>query len=79
MPEPQTIADAVSGNIRGAMARRRKLQTDVGTALGLGQQAVSARLAGTVRWSVVEVVEVARLLDVPLSELVPDELTDAQP
>lgn len=51
-------------NVRAVMARTGLSQTTLATALGLSQASVSARLRGVTPWSVDELVDTARVLDV---------------
>lgn len=76
MPTPEQSADdAVSGKIRAAMARKRIRQADVAEALGLTQVSVSDRLNGRREWRLSELRAVARLLGVPLSVLVAEDVS----
>jgi transcriptional regulator with XRE-family HTH domain len=67
-----SIDQSVADNVRAAMARRRITQSDLATALGVSQPAVSARLAGRTPFTVAELATAARVVDVPLSQLLPD-------
>jgi transcriptional regulator with XRE-family HTH domain len=79
MPTPETVTGIIRQNLRVAMAREEKTQTQLGELLAMKQQGVSRRLTGTVPWSINDLIEVAKALDMPLSELVPDSLRDATP
>lgn len=61
---------ATADEVRAAMARKRKTQNDVAGELGLSRQAVSDRLRGRTPWTVSEIHQLARLLDVPACALV---------
>lgn len=59
--------------IREAVRRSPFTQTEVGHRLGLSQPAVSARLTGRTRWTLAEIVELARLLGMTVDELIGDD------
>lgn len=65
----QTRAESVAGNVRAEMARLRVSQSEVGSALGLTQQAVSRRLRGEVPFNVNELGVVADVLAVEVTDL----------
>jgi predicted transcriptional regulator len=67
-----TTPPSVSDNIAAEMRRRKVSQTVVATHLNLSQAAISARLRGKVDWRLPEIIAVAKLLDVPLSALIPE-------
>lgn len=52
------------------MARKRISQAELADMLAVSQPAVSRRLSGRVALSVDELVAIANLLNIPLSELV---------
>lgn len=62
-------AQAVPGNVRAEMARRRVTQAQLAEALGKTQQAVSARLNGRVAFDVNELHTVAEVLDIDVTDL----------
>lgn len=67
----QTTPSAeIGANIRAEMARRGVSQTAMASQMGIGQSALSKRLAGTVPLDVNELAAVARFLNVDLSVLI---------
>lgn len=52
------------------MARRSMSQTQIAERLGISQPAVSARLLGRTPFDINELVEIAKVLDVPVSTLI---------
>ncbi len=69
----KTAAQRVAQEVRANMARRGRTQSDIATALGISQTAISRRLSGFVPWDVNELELVATALDVPLADLLPSE------
>ncbi len=69
----KTAAQRVAQEVRANMARRGRTQSDIATALGISQTAISRRLSGSVPWDVNELELVATALDVPLADLLPSE------
>jgi len=63
---------SVSANIRAELARAGRTQQDLAAYLGTTEAAVTRRLKGDVDWRVIEVMETAAFLHVPLSTLLPD-------
>ena len=63
----------VTANIRAEMARRGVTQKALSEALGINQSGVSERLNGNVPLRVDELLQIAALLDVPVSTLAPSE------
>ncbi len=70
----KTAAQRVAQEVRANMARRGRTQSDIATALGISQTAISRRLSGSVPWDVNELELVATALDVPLADLLPSEV-----
>ncbi len=69
------INQRVSAEVRAAMGRQRRTQSQLAQHLGVSQVTVSRRLSGEVSFTVDELERVAAFLSVPLAEL----LTDAAP
>lgn len=67
----------LAANVRAEMARRRVPQQTVAQRLGVSQSAVSRRVAGHTPFTVAELVQVADLLDLTLSDLIGVVTTDA--
>lgn len=63
----------VAEEIRAAMARRRISQSALAGAIGRSQSGVSRRLKGETPFDVNELVAIARVLDVPVAQLLPAE------
>lgn len=63
--------------MRAEMARRGLTQSDLGTALGLTQQATSRRLLGQVEFNSTELCATAELFGVTLEYLVGDQIAKA--
>ncbi len=84
MPNPTL---EVSKRIRMAMIGADRKRADLRTALAattrdgepMSDSAVGRRLDGDLPWNVLELVAVARFLQVPLSTLIPDTLTETTP
>jgi len=57
-------------NVRAAMQRKGLTQAEVGTALGLSQDAISRRLLGKARFQLLELRELADLLGVSVTTLI---------
>ena len=60
----------VGNEIRAEMARRRLSQTDLASALGWTQVALSRRLTSAVALSTDEIEHIAEVLHVPVDQLV---------
>lgn len=72
---PTTLTDHVAGNLRAEVARRKFTQVQLASALGMSQPVVSRLLSGERPLTLDFVAAVARVLDVPISQLIgdPDE------
>lgn len=79
MPTEATVSEVIRSRIRIAMVKADVQQQEVAAATGLGQQSLSKRMTGVVRWSVDDLIYVAKYLGVPVSELLPDTIVDATP
>ena len=72
-------ADEIVGERVAIWMKRRSLTgVDVGEFLGISRQSVSRKCGGHVSWSLTELARLATLLEVPLSELIPEYLTDIE-
>lgn len=67
----KTIAEHVSSEIRAELARQRRPQRDIAELLGISVNQVSERVRGDVDWRVTELVQVAELLGVPVTQFLP--------
>lgn len=65
------LRDAVSGEVRAQLARRRLRQADLAPVLGVNQGQVSKRLCGHVPWSVDDLEALAEFFGVDARDLVP--------
>lgn len=79
IPTSETVERFVSARITGAMKLRNVNQSGLAAELGLSQQQVQQRLSGQTRWPLAEVVQAALILDVPIRELIPNEIVEARP
>jgi transcriptional regulator with XRE-family HTH domain len=62
--------EIVSMEIRAEMARQRRNQSDLASALGWTQVYLSRRLTGSVALSTDEIERIAMVLNVPVDQLV---------
>lgn len=67
-----SMAHRVAAEVRAELARQRRTQADLASALGMSPQAVGRRLSGEHPFDVVELGRAADWLGVPLSSLVPE-------
>lgn len=65
MSEPHKL---VAAEVRAEMARQRMSQVKLAELLGVAQQTISRRIVGEVAFDITELVEIARLLDVPVAQ-----------
>jgi len=73
-PVAETTAQAVGHRVKAEMDRQSIRQTAVAKRLKKSQQAVSRRINGVIPFDVEELEIVARLLGVPVSSFVADEV-----
>lgn len=67
-------ADQITGElIHLEMRRRRMSQATLGAQIGITQAALGKKLYGKRRWTIDEVIAVARYLEVPVTDLLPGE------
>ncbi|MCV7186995.1 helix-turn-helix domain-containing protein [Mycolicibacterium thermoresistibile] len=59
----------VAANVRAEMARTKRTQSALAHSIGMKQQALSRRLSGRTPFTVDEIAEIARCLDVPVAAL----------
>jgi transcriptional regulator with XRE-family HTH domain len=67
----ETITASVAAEVRAELARQRMSQQLLAAKLGVSQQWVSRRIAGTVAFDVNELARIAGLLGVPMSQFLP--------
>ncbi|MHB1595364.1 MAG: helix-turn-helix domain-containing protein [Streptosporangiaceae bacterium] len=65
------IQEKVAEEVRVAMARRRMTGRALALRLGWTAPFLSRRLTGDVAFTITELFDVARILDIPLSALIP--------
>lgn len=70
---PAGLDKAVAEELRAVMARRRITVASIAAKLGWGQMYLSRRLYGQVPLSVGELIRLARILEVPITSLLPAE------
>lgn len=75
-PTPLTASAEVSTLIEMQLIRTRTERAALAEVLGVHTNSVNRRLRNEQAWDIDELVKVARLLDVPLSVIVPDALTE---
>jgi len=63
----------IGERVHQVMWRKRVSQRELARALGIDPAAASLRLRGLIAWKFTDLVIVARLLDVGLGELIPEE------
>lgn len=66
---------SVAAEVRAHMGRQRMTQTALATHMGVSQGYISRRLTGEVPFTVTELDEIARILTVPISDLLPEQQT----
>ena len=72
----QTVDQRVGELIRFWMYRRDINQPQLGKLLGLTRATVSRKISGKVTWTVTELAKTAAILEVPLSELMPEDTVE---
>lgn len=65
MTEPHKL---VAAEVRAEMARQRMSQVKLAELLGVAQQTISRRIVGEVAFDITELVQIARVLDVPVRQ-----------
>ena len=66
-----TTDAAIGRRVHTAMWDRRMTQRELGNRLGLAQNTISAKVRGKTAWGAVELVRVAEILGVSISDLIP--------
>ena len=72
----QTVDERVGELVRVWMYRREVRQPELAKQLGITQQTASRKISGKITWSVTDLAKTAALLDVPLSELMPEDTVE---
>jgi transcriptional regulator with XRE-family HTH domain len=78
-PKLATVAEIIRTNLRIELARTDISQRALAEHVSMSQQALSRKLSGEVDWRLGELILIALALDVALSVLVPDSITEAAP
>lgn len=71
MPRTQTLADAISAEIRAEMGRQKRSGRAVAEAMGVSHMYLSRRLNGQTPFDTADLERLAAALDVPVSKLLP--------
>ncbi|WP_367269246.1 helix-turn-helix domain-containing protein [uncultured Mobiluncus sp.] len=75
-PLEQTIDERIGELVRFWMYRRDTRQPQLASVLNLTQASVSRKISGKVPWTATELAKTAAMLDVPLSELMPEDTVE---
>ncbi|WP_185934425.1 helix-turn-helix domain-containing protein [Actinobaculum suis] len=70
-----TVDDIIAERVLTWVRRRKMQQTDLADKIGVAPATLSRKLRGHVGWSASDVVGAAVALGVPITELLPEELT----
>jgi transcriptional regulator with XRE-family HTH domain len=75
------IDTAIGERVHQALWRGRVSQAQAATTLGIDQAAISRRLRGRIAWKASELYDLAELLDIPVTALMPtgEEVRSAIP
>jgi predicted XRE-type DNA-binding protein len=65
------LAQDIAAHVRAEISKQMKPQRELMELLGLSQAQVSERVRGEVEWRISELVQVAQLLGVPITDFVP--------
>jgi transcriptional regulator with XRE-family HTH domain len=65
---PAEYAAAVGAEVRAELARQRRTQAELATALGITPATAARRLDGTSPFNLIELATVANWLDVPIRQ-----------
>lgn len=68
-----STSEHIGEKVHLLMWKRRIGQKDLAPMLGIGQPALSRKLRGERPWTIEELLELGRILDVPLSDLLPGD------
>ncbi len=69
MKTRQTLAEAVSAEVRAEMGRQRKSRREVADAMGVSHMYLSRRLNGRTSFDLTDLDRVAAALNVPVDQL----------
>jgi hypothetical protein len=75
-PETNTPAAQVGRLIRVQMTRTGRSTQDLAEAVDVSTSTLTRKIQGTIAWSLEDLIQVAVCLEVPLSAIVPDSLTE---
>ncbi|KFI93510.1 plasmid maintenance system antidote protein [Bifidobacterium saguini DSM 23967] len=66
------LSETIAFNIRVMLAARGENQTSLAEALGIKRAAMSMKMSGKIGWSVVDLVNASRFLDLSVDALIDD-------
>lgn len=72
--ENQTLDEAIGERVHLWLRRKSFMQRDLADTLNLTPAAVSHKIAGRSAWSALDLVKTAAFLDLPISELMSDDM-----
>jgi hypothetical protein len=72
-----SLTEAVAGEVRAAMARKRRSANWLATELGVSDMYVSRRLSGHIPFDVADLERIAVLLDVSVGSLIAHPVSSA--
>lgn len=68
---PNDLALDIAAQVRAEISKQMRPQRELVDLLGLSQAQISERVRGDVEWRISELVKVAELLGVPITDFVP--------
>lgn len=68
-----STSEHIGEKVHTVMWKKRVTQIELAERLGIGQPALSRKLRGARPWTIDELLDVGRILDVPLSDLLPGD------
>jgi transcriptional regulator with XRE-family HTH domain len=72
-----SLQESVAAAVRREVEKKGLTQDQLGELLGEGQWWVSRRLTGNVQITAADIIRFARVLEIPVAELMPEEETAA--
>ena len=74
----QTLDESIGERVHIWLRRRGLMQRDLAAVLGISPAAVSHKIAGRSSWSALDLVKASTLLQLPLGELISDEMIEIE-
>lgn len=74
MASPSTLNGEIADRVRAACAATRTTHSELALAIGIPDRTFARLLTGQADWKAVQVAQVARALDVPVSVIWPAEV-----